>query len=39
MACSTNQSKQAPAGVQFEHQAKIITAVLKQQQHRKKNKW
>lgn len=36
MACSTNQSKQAPARVQFQHQAKIITAALKQQQHRKK---
>ena len=31
MACSTNQSKQAPARVQFQHQAKIITAALKQQ--------
>ena len=39
MACSKNQSKQAPARVQFQHQAKIITAALKQQQRRKKNKW
>ena len=39
MACSKNQSKQAPARVQLQHKAKIITAALKQQQRRKKNKW
>lgn len=37
MACSTNQYKRAPDRVQFQDQAKIITAALKQQQHRKRN--